>query len=122
MEIGDHLPHAGDASRHAADQVVLVAVIDAHVRIGGPDQHRVDSAIALLQIIEIAIDGVLVRDRIVEIAVLHHHLRLNEAGLRPLQRGQVITRAVVADANAAFIAPVVNIGQPGVVVFGVHKL
>ena len=80
MKVANHLPHSGHSARHAADQIVLVAVIDAHVRIGRPDQHRVDSAVALFQIIEIAIDGVLARDRIVEVAVLNHHLRLNEAG------------------------------------------
>ena len=58
-------------------------VIDADVRIDGPDQDGVDAAVSLLQIVEIAIDGVLAGFGIVEVAVLDHHLRLDEARLRP---------------------------------------
>jgi hypothetical protein len=79
VEICDHLLHTGHASGHGADHVVLIPVIDAHIRIGGPDEHRIDSAITLLDIIEIAIDGVLVGDRIVEISILDHHLWLKKA-------------------------------------------
>ena len=93
---------------------MLISVIDAHVRIGGPDEHRVDSAIALLDIIEITIDGVFMGDRIVEISILHHHLWLKKARLRPLERRQVIPRAVIPYANAAFITPVSNVGQPSI--------
>ncbi len=84
MEVGDHLPHACHTSRHAADQVMLIAIVDAHVRISGPDQNRVDATVALVQIIEIAVHRVLVRHWIVKITVLHHHLRLKKTGLCPL--------------------------------------
>ena len=60
MEVGNHLTHARHASRHGANHVMLVSIVDSHVWIGGPDEHGVDSAIALLEIIEIAIDRVLV--------------------------------------------------------------
>ena len=95
-----------------SNHVELVAIVDAHVGIGGPDQHRVDAAIALLEIVEIAIDGVLAGDGIVEVAILHHHLRLDEAGLRPLERGQIIARTVIADADAPLGAPVLKVLQP----------
>ena len=114
MEVRNHLPHARNTSWHGADHVVLVAVVDSHVRIRGPDQHRIDSAVSLFQIIEITIHRVAVRDRIVEITVFDHHLRLKKAGLRPLECRQVVARAVVADANPAFIAPMPNVGQPGI--------
>ena len=52
VEICDHLLHPGHASGHGANHVVLISVIDAHVRIGGPDKHRVDSSISLFQIVE----------------------------------------------------------------------
>ena len=37
MEVGDHLLHAGNASRHAADQVVLIPVVDSHIGVGRPN-------------------------------------------------------------------------------------
>ena len=61
MEVRDHLPHARDAARHAANHVVLIAIVDAHVGIGGPDQYGVDAAIALFQIIQIAVDRIFAR-------------------------------------------------------------
>ena len=78
MEVGNHLLHAGDASGHAADQVVLIAIVDSHVWIGWPDQDRVDAAVALFNVVEIAVYGVLPGDRIIKVTILNHHLRLHE--------------------------------------------
>src|SRR5579859_7094380 len=114
MEVRNHLAHARNASRHRPDQVVLVAVIDPHIGIGRPDQNRVNSAVSFFQIVEIAIDGVAVRYRIVEIAVLYHHLWLEETGLGPLKCRHIVAGTLVADANASFIAPVTDVGQPGI--------
>ena len=61
MKVGDHLPHALDAARHGLDHLKLVAIVDPHVRIGRPHQHRIDAAVALFQIVEIAVDGVAAR-------------------------------------------------------------
>ena len=112
MEVGNHLANSRNAARHAANQVVLVAVVDAHVRVGRPDQDRIDSAEALVEIVEVAVDGVLARDRIVEVAVVDHHLRLDETGLRPLELRAIVAGTVVADADAALVAPVADVGQP----------
>ena len=90
MEVRNHLLHAGDAARHAANQVVLIAIVDSHVWICRPDQDGIDSAVPLFEIVEVTIDGVLAGDRIVEVAILNHHLRLHETGLRPLQCGQIV--------------------------------
>ena len=90
----------------------MVAVIDAHIRIGGPEEYGVDSAVALFEIAKIPIDGVSARDRIIEIAVVDHHLWLHEARLSPPERGQIISRTAVADANAPFVPPVGDIGEP----------
>ena len=114
MEIRNHLPHARYAARHGADHIVLVAVVDSHVRIRGPDEHRINSAVSLFQVIEVTIYRVAVRHRIVEITVLHHHLRLEKAGLGPLECGQVVAQAIVADTNPALVAPMTNVGQPGI--------
>ena len=38
--------------------------------------------------------------------------------LRPLQRRHVVTRSVVSDANQSLIAPMANVREPGLVVFG----
>ena len=50
--------------------------------------------------------------RIIKIPILNHHLRLYETGLRPFQRGQVVSRAIVADTNATFHPPMRDIGKP----------
>ena len=112
MKIGDHLPNSRDPAGHAANHVMLIAVVDSHVRIGRPDQYRIDPSISLLQIIEITVHGIAMCDRIVEVAIFHHHLRLEETGLRPLQSGEVIPRAVVANSNATLVAPMLNVGKP----------
>ena len=36
MELVDHLPHAGDAARQVAVQVVLIAIVDADVWVDRP--------------------------------------------------------------------------------------
>ena len=48
VEIRDHLPHARDATGHVAQQVVLIAVVDAHVWIRLPNQHAVNASVAAL--------------------------------------------------------------------------
>jgi len=40
VEVGNHLAHSGYAFRHAADHVVLVPVIDTHIRIRRPRFDR----------------------------------------------------------------------------------
>jgi len=90
MKIGNHLPHARYTSGHAANHVMLVPVIDAHIRIRRPDQHRINAAISLFEIVEISIHRIFVGYRIVKIAVFHHHLWLNKTGLGPLERGHVV--------------------------------
>ena len=58
MKVGDHLSNAFDAAGHGLDHLELVAVVDAHVGVGRPDEDGVDSAIAFFEIVEVAIDGV----------------------------------------------------------------
>ena len=101
-----------DAAGHGANHVLLIAIVDAHIWIGRPDEHRVDAAVTLLEIVEVAIDRVLAGDGVVEVAVVHHHLRLNEAGLGPLKRGHCIAIAVVADTDAALGTPVGHSFEP----------
>src|SRR5713226_2930446 len=66
IEVGNHLLHAGDTSGHAANHVVLIAVIDTKVRVGRPDQDSIDSAVPLFEIVEVTLNGVLARDGIVK--------------------------------------------------------
>ena len=79
MEVGDHLFQAGGPARHITQQVILVAVVDSDVGIGVPDQDGVDSAVALPKVVKVTVHGVSARRRVVEVAVLDHHLRLDEA-------------------------------------------
>src|SRR6185369_8559389 len=100
------------SSRHAPNHVVLIAIVDAHVGIRWPDKYRVNAAVPLLKIVEVAVNGVLAGNGIVEEAILHHHLWLYETGLSPLQLWHLVARRVVADANAAFVAPMGHIRKP----------
>jgi hypothetical protein len=107
--------HAGEAAGHAANQVVLIAIIDSQVRVRRPDQNGIDAALALFEIVEVTVDGVLAGGGIVEVAILNHHLRLREAGLRPLQCRQIVPGAVVANSDAPFRSPVCDISEPRLV-------
>jgi hypothetical protein len=111
MEVRNHLSHARNAARHAANQVMLIPVVDPHIRMGRPDQHRLDSPIPPLQIVHVPVHGVVPRHRIVEVAILNHHLRLNETGLRPLERRKVVAGTVIPCADTAFIPPMADVGQ-----------
>ena len=118
MEVGDHLANAFNAAGHGLDHLELVAVVDAHVRIGGPDEHGIDAAVAFFEIVEIAVDGVAAGDGVVEVAILDHHLRLHEAGLGPAEGGQLVARGVEGGADAALGAPVLDVAEPALVCVG----
>ena len=66
MEVGNHLRTPATPPGMAADQVVLIAIVDAHIRISRPDQDGIDAAVALFEIVEVSVHRVLARDRIVE--------------------------------------------------------
>ena len=112
MKIGHRLLQPFDAARHGTRQRGLVTVVDADVGIDIPDEHAVDAAVALLQIIQIPVHRVFSGDRVVEISILHHHLRVHEIALRPLRGGQAILLVVVAHADAMLVPPFAQIAQP----------
>ncbi len=112
MKIVDHGPDAGNASGQVPDEIVLAAGIDADVRIDGPDQDAVDTPVAAVKIVKVTVDRIAARGRIVEIAILHHHLRLNKIRLGPLQFGTRVLRSVIAHPDEALVAPVHDVRQP----------
>ena len=112
MEIFNHLPEPCRAARHVHQQVVLVAVVNADVRVGVPDENGINSPVALFEIVEVAVHGEAACHWVVESAILDHHLRLDEARLSPLELGAVIFNAVVAHADQMFEAPMLEVGQP----------
>ena len=119
VEIRHHLPDARQAARQRAHHVVLIAGIDADVAINRPHQHAVDAAIAPFQIIQVTIHSVFTGHWIVEIAVLHHHLRLNETALRPLERGPIILGARVMHFAQPLLPPMAHRVEPcGRLLFG----
>src|ERR1039457_4353677 len=95
MEISDHLAYTVDTAGHGFDHLQLIAIIDSHVRVGGPNQHSIDAAVAFVQVVEITVDRVAAGDRVVDIAIVDHHLRLYETGLRPLKRRHLVARGIV---------------------------
>src|SRR5208337_1131680 len=77
-----------------------------------PNQNRVNPAVALLEVVQITVYCIFAGDGIVEVPLLDHHLRLNEAGLRPLQLRPPILGAVVTHANQALASPVADVVEP----------
>src|SRR5438105_11560226 len=112
MKIRHHLFQSLHTAGHGARHVMLVSIVDACVWINRPNEYGIDPAVTLLEVIEIAIDCVFARDRIVEIAVVHHHLRLDKAMLTPLKLRQCVAGGIVPDINTAFRTPVCNFGEP----------
>ena len=112
VEILDRAFQSGQPARKIRGHVELVAIVDADVRIDIPEQDAVQPAEALLQIVQVAIHGVATGHRIIEIAVLHHHLRMHEVALRPLQFRAAVVGVVVADAGQVLAAPVAQLGDP----------
>jgi hypothetical protein len=102
MEVGNHLPYPGNTSRHAANHVVLIPIVDSHVRVGWPDQDRINTAVALLKVVKVPVHGVLPRDGIIKVPILNHHLGLHETRLRPFQGGQIVPSTIVANTNTTF--------------------
>ena len=116
MKIRNHLLDPSDATGHGANHVVLIAVVDADVRIHWPDQNGIDATVALPQVVQIFIDGVVSRVGVVEVAVLDHHLGLDETGLSPLEFGPLVFLLRIAGANPCLHAPMGDVVQPGFVV------
>ena len=58
MKVGHHLPNALYAAWHRFDHFQLIPIVDAHVRICSPHQHGIDAAIALFEIVYIAVDRI----------------------------------------------------------------
>ena len=113
VEVGDHLANGGEAAGEVAEVVELAAVVDADVGVGVPDEDAVDAAVAFVEIVEVAVDGVATGGGVVEVAVLDHHLGLDEGALGPGEFGAAVLGVVKADADAAFGAPVAGVGEPG---------
>jgi hypothetical protein len=44
---------------------------------------------------------------------MHHHLRLNETGLRPLEFGPIIFARIKSNPDSSLIAPMANVLEPG---------
>src|SRR5580658_6576182 len=80
-----------------------------------PDQHAIHTAVALVDIAQVAIDRILSGGRIVEIALLGHHLRLNKIALRPEEFGTPVFDIVVAHADEALAPPLAQVAEPGLV-------
>ena len=112
MERVDRVTQSVEAAGQVVGEIDLVAVVDADVRIDVPEQHAVDAAEARVEVVEIAVDGVLGALDVVEIAVLDHRLHVDEVALRPREFGPSIGRVVVADAHEVFLAPLAQTLDP----------
>ena len=117
MKIGDHLLDPCDAPRQGTNHVVLVAVVNANIRIHRPDEHGVNATVTLLQIVQVSINGVMSRAGVVEEAVFDHHLRLDETGLRPLEFRSFIFLPGITCPDPCLHPPMGDVLQPSFVIF-----
>ena len=104
-----HLRHAPG---QVAKQIVLIAAVDTQVRISRPQQHAVDASVALIQVREVTVHRVLQRARIVEEAIVNHHLRLNKTRLRPQKLPARILRSLITHSQQMFGAPMLHVLAP----------
>src|ERR1700682_3580227 len=112
VKIGNHLTHARYSTWHGANHVVLVAIVDTHIRIRRPNQNSVNAPIPLFQIVQVPIHRVAICTGIIKVTIFDHHLRLNKTRLRPLQFRKLVARPFIADPNAPLVAPVPYVRQP----------
>ena len=112
MKVLDHVVDACDSARHVAQQIILVAAVDTDVGVCVPGQHRVNAAVTLLKIVEVTVHRIPACSRVVEVAVLDHHLGLNEGCLCPLEFRTIVFPAVKASADQAFMPIVLDVGKP----------
>src|SRR5580700_5339077 len=99
MKIVDHLFDGLEPSRQVLKKIVLAPAVNPNVRVRVPDEYAVNSAITLIHVIEISIDRILARCRIIKLSVVDHHLRLNKAGLCPKQSRIPIESIVVSSPD-----------------------
>ena len=119
VQIVHHFLERGEAAGHVAQEVELVAVVDADVGIDGPEEDGIDAAVAAVEVVEETVDGVPAGGGVVEVAVFHHGLGLDEGALRPLEFGARVEVAGETGADAAFGAVARDLGEPlGRGVFG----
>lgn len=111
LQLVGHASHSTEPTRHRAEEIELVAVVDADVGVTagvqasaswfghtgkgawekrgrssrGPNQHGVNPAIAHLQVGEVSPHGVTARLWVVEVAIIWVCLRLDIGSLCPLQ-------------------------------------
>jgi hypothetical protein len=112
VEVRHHLLQRGEAARHVAQQIELGPVIDADVRIYGPQQHAVDPAIPLVEIVKKAVYCVPPLRGIVEVAVFDHRLRLDKTALRPFEILPLVGFSRQTGAHPLFSAPAFHLFQP----------
>ena len=116
MKISDHLLDSRNPAWHRTKQIILVAIVNSDVGIYGPDQYGIDAAVARLQIIQIFVDRIFSRHRIVEVPIFHHCLRLNKTGLRPLQFLAVILPPGIAGPEPCISPPPSDVVEPELIV------
>ena len=80
VEISYRLGDTWQSPGHAREKIELPAVVDPKVGIRVPHQDRINAAVPSLEVVQVFVDGVLACLRVVEEAVVHHHLRLHEGG------------------------------------------
>src|SRR5579885_282038 len=105
MELLDHLAQAGNSAGQVAQEIKLIAIVNAEVGIDMPDQNGVNRADTAFGVGEKAIDGVLALFRIVEAAIPDKQLHLRKDMLRPFEVRALVLGRVEAEESSLTISP-----------------
>src|SRR5580698_1968146 len=116
MKVSDHLLNFDNTSRHITKQVILITIVDSDIGIYRPDQYGINTAVALLEIIQIFIYRIFSGDRIVKVTIFDHHLRLDKTGLRPLQFLTFVFLPEIARPKPCIIPPASDVVEPEIII------
>ena len=111
MQLRRHIGNAVKPTGHDTEEVKLVAVINADVRVRRPHEDRVDAAVARAEVVEEPVHGVAL-GRVVKVAVVRVHLRLNVRGLRPRKLVDAKDAALVPDLGQSLVAFALELCKP----------
>jgi len=113
VEIVDKFLESGETAGEIAEEIELVAIVDAKIGIDVPEEDGVDGAEAALGFGEEFFGRVLAGFGVVEGAVPDEELDLGDGALGPGEIGIAVVGIVEAELGASFAAPGLHSGEPG---------
>ena len=119
VKIGDEFLKPRNAAGKIAQEVELIAIVDADVGINVPEKDNVDGADTFFSFTEKFVDGVLVGPGIVERTVPHEKLHLGKGFAYPCEFRPRVFGAIISQTLKTVGTPGLQIGAPRIVCRGI---